>query len=151
LKNCSKIERWKKTINRGHPLNVRITIGKETAKQIEQRETAAKRNGDYRLLRRITGLRMIESGMAIIVIATLLGMAEQTIRNWLHDFLQAGAASLSYRKPPGRPTRARRRRCSRRAANSPQGAAPGRRQIHKRPQNSGRQGSRRRLPEYALW
>ncbi len=90
-------------------MNVRITIGKETAKQIEQRETAAKRNGDYRLLRRITGLRMIESGMAIIVIATLLGVAEQTIRNWLHDFLQAGAASLSYRKPPGRPTRLTKR------------------------------------------
>lgn len=52
---------------------------------------------------------MIESGMAIITIATLLGVVEQTIRNWLHDFLQGGAASLSYRKPPGRPTRLTKR------------------------------------------
>lgn len=90
-------------------MNVRIIISKETAKQIERREVIAKRNGDYRLLRRMTGLRMIESGMAIITIATLLGVAEQTIRNWLHDFLQAGVVSLSYRKPPGRPARLTKR------------------------------------------
>lgn len=90
-------------------MNARITISKETSKQIEQREAIAKRNGDYRLLRRISGLRMIESGMAFITIAALLGVAEQTLRNWLHDFLQAGVASLPYGKPPGRPARLTKR------------------------------------------
>jgi hypothetical protein len=50
LKNCSTIEQREKTINRGHPLYARITISKETDKQIHQREATAKRNGDYRLL-----------------------------------------------------------------------------------------------------
>ncbi len=52
---------------------------------------------------------MIESGLAISTIAAFLGLAEQTMRNWLHDFLQTGVASLVYRKPPGRPTRLTKR------------------------------------------
>lgn len=90
-------------------MHARIIISKGAGKQIKQREVIAKRNGDYRLLRRIAGLRMIESGMAIITIVGLLGVAEQTLRNWLHDFLQAGVASLPYRKPPGRPARLTKR------------------------------------------
>ncbi len=52
---------------------------------------------------------MIESGLAISTIAAFLGLAEQTMRNWLHDFLQTGVASLVYRKQPGRPTRLTKR------------------------------------------
>jgi DNA-binding NarL/FixJ family response regulator len=85
LKNCFRISsKQKQTINRGHPIKIRITVSKETTKQISEKEAKAKRIGDYRLLRRIAIMRMVEAGLAIASIALMMGLAEQTVRNWIH-------------------------------------------------------------------
>ena len=70
-----------------------------------EKERACKRQGDYRRLRRLTAIRMIESGFTVATIAAALCLAEQTIRNWFHAFLSQGVSSLNYQKPSGRPPR----------------------------------------------
>lgn len=56
-------------------------------------------------MRRVAVIRMVESGVAIANIALMIGLAEQTVRNWIHSFLSKGVSSLAYKKPPGRPAR----------------------------------------------
>ncbi len=72
---------------------------------MDKLEQTYKRQGNYRCLRRLATMRMIESGIAIATIATALGLAEQTIRNWFHAFMSTGVASLKFHKPSGRPPR----------------------------------------------
>lgn len=84
---------------------ITLSFTKETDREVTKIEQRAKRAGDYRLLRRISALRMIEKKLSIETIANVLSQSEQTVRNWFHTFLSQGVASLVYRKPPGRPSR----------------------------------------------
>ena len=86
-------------------MQVRITLTNKTTKKLEQMEQRAKRCGNYRLLRRLTAIKQLLAGISVATIAETFGLAEQTIRNWWHAFLVNGAASLIYKKPPGRPAR----------------------------------------------
>jgi len=86
-------------------MHARITLTKETIKRLEDEEKRAKRRGNYRVLRRLVAIRLLITGMGVEPIATAFGLAEQTIRNWWHAFLQKGVSSLRYKKPPGRPSR----------------------------------------------
>lgn len=84
---------------------VRITLTQETAKEMDRLENTAKRLGDYRLLRRIGAIRAYLAGTAIAQIAQTLCLAEQTVRNWCHQFLAKVVKSLQFGRSSGRPSR----------------------------------------------
>ena len=89
----------------GSPMHIRLKLSPKTSQQLDEVENKAKRTSNYRLLRRITALRMLVSGFSVSTIASLFRLAEQTIRNWFHLFLLFGCAALRYKKPSGRPSR----------------------------------------------
>ena len=86
-------------------MEARITLSKTTTKQLAEIEQRARRGGNYRLLRRLAGLRQLVEGARVQFVATTFGLAEQTIRNWRNAFISRGIASLHYKKPPGRPAK----------------------------------------------
>lgn len=86
-------------------MKARIILSKETTKRLEKKEQRAKRRGNYRLLRRIAAIRQVVVGIRVEMIAETFGLAEQTIRNWWHAFLEKGSKSLNYKKPSGRPAK----------------------------------------------
>ena len=77
----------------------RITLTHETAKELDCLENRIRRVGDYRVLRRIGAIRAYVAGISVSTIAEVVGLAEQTVRNWCHDFIAHGVATLKYRPP----------------------------------------------------
>lgn len=94
-----------KKTNQANPMEARITLSKETTKELEVIEKRARRRGNYRLLRRLAAIRQLVAEVSVKVIAQMFGLAEQTIRNWRNAFILKGSASLIYKKPPGRPAK----------------------------------------------
>jgi transposase len=83
----------------------RITFQKETVKQLQQELQKAYTAGDVRLVRRISILVGIAQGSILTIVLATWGVTRQTAYNWLEAFVQYRWASLSYRKPSGRPAR----------------------------------------------
>jgi transposase len=85
------------------PSMVRIALTNATRKMPGQRLQQAYGDGVSRLVRRIHALLELAEGASVAEVATLLGVGEQTVRDWLHAFVHRGQASLTYRCPPGGP------------------------------------------------
>jgi len=86
-------------------MQFRIRFNKETRKEIITRLHQAYGSGHLRLIKRIHVLLTAEEGRVVSEIAEMFDLSEQSIRNYLHGFLQRGLSSLGYRKPPGRPAK----------------------------------------------
>jgi transposase len=95
-------------VHRRMPSMLRIALTGATRKMLVQRLQQAYGDGAARLVRRIHALLGLADGQAVGEIAQLLGVGEQTVRDWLHAFVHRGETSLAYRRPAGRPPKLRR-------------------------------------------
>jgi transposase len=83
----------------------RITFSKAHVKQLKQELEQAYRRGDTRTVRRVSVLIMIGGKVALESILLMWNVSQQTVYNWLNDFLAYRWDSLEYQKGSGRPPR----------------------------------------------
>jgi len=83
----------------------RITFSQETVKRLKQELEKAYARGDKRAVRRLSVLTMIGSRMVLESILALWNVSQQSVYNWLNEFLADRWESLEYEKAPGRPPR----------------------------------------------
>lgn len=83
----------------------RITFSKANVKQLKQELDKAYVRGDLRAVRRLSVLIMIGSRMVLELILSSWNVSQQTVYNWLNEFVTDGLNSLKYQKAPGRPAR----------------------------------------------
>ena len=83
----------------------RITFSKSNVKRFQQELDKAYRRGDKRLVRHVSVLLMIGCHVALETILTTWNVSQQTVYNWLNDFLADQFDSLVYQNVPGRPAR----------------------------------------------
>ena len=76
---------------------VRIALTGETRKALVGRLQQAYATHASRLIRRIHALVGLADRKSVWEMAQLLGVGEQTVRDWLHAFVLKGVASLFYR------------------------------------------------------
>jgi transposase len=74
-----------------------------TRKQLYRRLPQAYASGDLRLVKRIHALLALAEGMSVQDVAEMLHLGEQTVRDYRNRFLVKSLASLTYKRPPGRP------------------------------------------------
>lgn len=82
---------------------VRIALTGGSRKALVARLQQAYDNHATRLIRRIHALLGLADGKSVWEMAQLLGVGEQTVRDWLHAFVLGGTDSLFYRPRSGRP------------------------------------------------
>jgi transposase len=83
-----------------------------TRKQLSRRLQQAYASGALRLVKRSHALLVLAEDMSVQEVAAMLGLGEQTVRDYRHLFLLKHLASLTSKRPPGRPstlTKAQRR------------------------------------------
>jgi transposase len=93
----------------------RITFSQETVKRLKQELEQAYARGDTRAVRRLSVLVMIGSRMVLENILALWNVSQQSVYNWLNEFLAERWESLKYEKAPGRPphlTKSQKRKLS---------------------------------------
>ena len=83
----------------------RITFSKSNVKRFQQELNKAYQRGDKRTIRHLSVLLMIGSHVALATILSVWNVSQQTIYNWLNDFVVYQFASLEYSHVPGRPPR----------------------------------------------
>lgn len=83
----------------------RITFSQETVKRLKQELEQAYTRGDKRAVRRLSVLIMIGSRMVLESILAIWNVSQQSVYNWLNEFLADRWDSLKYEKAPGRPPR----------------------------------------------
>src|ERR671928_424196 len=96
-----------------------------TRKQHYRRLQQAYASGALRLVKRIHALLALAEDMSVQEVATMLGLGEQTVRDYRNLFLVKHLASLTYKRPPGRPsklTKAQRRELANVITAGPQAA-----------------------------
>jgi len=89
-----------------------LHLSLSTRKQLYRRLQQAYARGALRLVKRIHALLALAEAMSVQDVATMLGIGEQTVRDYRNLFLLKQLASLTYKRPPGRPsklTKAQRR------------------------------------------
>jgi transposase len=84
---------------------VRMTLVGETRKALIQRLQQAYASHATRLIRRIHALLALADGKRMDEVAALLGLGEQTVRDWVHAFLVQGMDGLFYHPRAGRPAK----------------------------------------------
>jgi transposase len=83
----------------------RITFRQETVKQLKQELEKAYVRGDKQAVRRLSVLMMIGKRMRLEQILSLWNVSQQSVYNWLNEFVRERWESLRYEKAPGRPPR----------------------------------------------
>jgi transposase len=83
----------------------RITFSKSNVKRFQQELDKAYKRGDSRAVRRLSVLMMIGCKVALETILSVWNVSQQTVYNWLNDFLVEQFGSLEYGHVPGRPPR----------------------------------------------
>jgi transposase len=83
----------------------RITFSKSNVKRFQQELDKAYQRGDKRTIRHLSVLLMIGSKVALATILSVWNVSQQTVYNWLNDFMVCQFNSLEYQKVPGRPPR----------------------------------------------
>jgi len=73
---------------------VRIRIGSETRKELEEVLRRALRAGDLAVVKRVTALLAIARAGAVPAIAEGIGVSASTVYQWLHRFLAVGMEGL---------------------------------------------------------
>lgn len=86
-------------------MRIRISLGKDMTVAFFDRLRQAYALGQLRLIKRIHALLYILEGYAVAEVADILGLSEQTIRNYIKSFILKGLDSLVYKRPPGRPAK----------------------------------------------
>lgn len=95
----------RKFIKEGFLMRIRISLGKDMTVAFFDRLRQAYALGQLRLIKRIHALLYILEGYAVAEVADILGLSEQTIRNYIKSFILKGLDSLVYKRPPGRPAK----------------------------------------------
>jgi transposase len=85
---------------------VRIALTVESRKSLVARLQQAYGDQATRLIGRIHALLGLADRRSVFEVAQVLGVGEQTVRDWLHSFVLDGLDSLLYRVRPGRPPKA---------------------------------------------
>jgi transposase len=83
----------------------RITFRPETVKRLKKELEEAYGRGDQRAVRRLSVLVMIGKRMRLEHILALWNISQQSVYNWLNEFVRERWESLRYEKAPGRPPR----------------------------------------------
>lgn len=83
----------------------RITFSKAHVKRLKQELEKAYISGDLRAVRHLSVLIMIAGRIALENILLVWNVSQQTVYNWLNDFLAYRWDSLEYQTVPGRPPR----------------------------------------------
>ncbi len=91
------------SVNGRMPSMVRIALTGETRKALASRLQQAYATKATHLIRRIHAILWLAEGHSVGQTAQLIGVGEQTIRDWLHAFISEGVGSLVYHSPSGRP------------------------------------------------
>src|SRR5262249_39342266 len=73
--------------------------------QLYRRLHQAYASGSLRLVKRLHALLAIAEGMTVHDVAQMLGLGEQTVRDYLNHFFWQGIASCVYQRPSGRPAK----------------------------------------------
>jgi transposase len=76
-----------------------------TRKQLSRRLQQAYASGALRLVKRIHALLALAEDMSVHDVAEMLHLGEQTVRDYRNRFLLNRMASLTYKCPPGRPSK----------------------------------------------
>ena len=83
-------------------MHIRISLEKGTLTALLDLLRQAYVLGQLRLIKRVHALLYIAEGKAVPEVATILGLSEQSVRNYVKSFILKGLVSLIYRRPPGR-------------------------------------------------
>ena len=83
----------------------RITFQQETVKRLKQELEKAYVQGDKQAVRRLSVLIMIGKRMRLEQILSLWNVSQQSVYNWLNEFVRKRWESVKYEKAPGRPPR----------------------------------------------
>ena len=83
----------------------RITFQQETVKRLKQELEKAYVQGDKQAVRRLSVLIMIGKRMRLEQILSLWNVSQQSVYNWLNEFVRERWESVKYGKAPGRPPR----------------------------------------------
>jgi len=83
----------------------RITFSKATVKRFQKELDKAYQRGDKRAIRHLSVLTMIGCHVALETILSVWNVSQQTVYNWLNDFLTYQFESVEYRNASGRPPR----------------------------------------------
>ena len=76
-----------------------------TRKPLYRRLQQAYGQGNLRVVRRIQALLALAESQSVQEVAQMLQLGQQTLRDYRHAFLLKGASSLTYKRPPGRPSK----------------------------------------------
>jgi transposase len=82
---------------------IKITLHKRTLNSLNSILNEFEKNRNLGGILRIIAIKSVSQGMAIKVTAELIRTSEETIRNWISDFLARGIKSLFSARSPGRP------------------------------------------------
>ena len=83
-------------------MHIKIRLSNDTRQQLIVRLQHAYTIGKLQLIKRIHALISIGDDNSVADVARMLGLGEQTIRDYTRSFLLQGMASLVYKRPPGR-------------------------------------------------
>jgi len=86
-------------------VNIKIAFRGATVKELRERWQQALRQGNGRLVKRISALLHLGDGVAVVEAAERVGAGESTVHGWLRAFILRGFASLHYGASPGRPSK----------------------------------------------
>ena len=96
----------------GSLMSFTLQLSSFTRKQLYRRLQQAFASGSLKLVKRIHALLALAQGQNVSEVAEMLSLGEQTVRDYRNRFLLKHLASLTYTRPPGRPsklTKAQRR------------------------------------------
>lgn len=82
-----------------------------TRKQLYRRLQQAYGQGDLRVVRRIQALLAFADTLSVREVAERLSLGEHTVRDYRNAFLLRGLSRLSYKRPPGRPSKLTKSQC----------------------------------------
>jgi transposase len=83
----------------------RITFSKSNVKRFQHELEKAYTLGDKRAIRHLSVLIMVGCNIALETILSVWNVSQQTVYNWLNDFVIDQFDSLEYQRAPGRPPR----------------------------------------------
>src|SRR5712692_10211745 len=84
-------------------VQIKLHLSSTTRKEVSACLRRAYASGQVRVIRRIQALLHLAAGQAVMEVAALLGLGEQTVRDDLAAFLLRGCDSLGYGRSSGRP------------------------------------------------
>jgi len=84
-------------------VHIKIAFRGATVKELRERWQHALRQGNARLVKRISALLHLSDGLAVAEVAERMGAGESTVPRWLRAFILRGCESLRYGSSPGRP------------------------------------------------